>query len=118
MRDSECRASLVTAPRGSPRLWMAWGSMKLHQGGGRMTKARAGGRPGAFVAALLVLGGALAVGVPTAGADVSAVKASAFGYSFSVSLFGGPPKTGAPAPSVTLAADASNSPQSATAPSG
>src|SRR5947209_9104985 len=117
MRDSECAPSLVTGLAGSPRLWMAWGSMKVHQGGGRMTKARAGGRPGAFVAALLVLGAALAGGVHTAGADVAAVKGSAYGYSFSVSLFNGPPKTGAPTPSVTLASDASNSPQSATAPS-
>ncbi len=46
---------------------------------------------------------------------VSAVTGSAYGYYASVSLFGGPPNTKGPTPTVALAPDASNSPQTATA---
>lgn len=49
---------------------------------------------------------------------VTAVNGSAFGYSLSVSLFGGPSNARGPAPAAALAPDASNSPQTATAPSG
>lgn len=75
---------------------------------------------------LVVTGAALAamlIGVGQAPAlathrTVTAVKGSAYGYYLSVSLFGGSPNTRGPAPTVTLAADASNSPQTATASSG
>ena len=54
--------------------------------------------------------------VSTAGpsqAVVTAVKGSAYGYFASVSLFGGPANVRGPEPVVTLAPDASNSPQNA-----
>ncbi|MGH9177207.1 MAG: hypothetical protein ACRD0N_01445, partial [Acidimicrobiales bacterium] len=50
---------------------------------------------------------------------ITAVSGSAFGYwSDGISLFGGPQADIGPAPTVTLAADASNSPQSASATTG
>ena len=51
-------------------------------------------------------------------ADVTAVSGSAYGYFSLVSLFGGPPSPRGPAPTVTLAADASNSPTTASSASG
>lgn len=50
------------------------------------------------------------------GADVREVTGSAFGYSLTVSLFGGPPATKEPQPSVTLPAGGSATPVTATAP--
>lgn len=50
---------------------------------------------------------------------VTAVTGSAYGYrAYNVSLFGGAQPDTGPTPTVTLAADASNSPQTATAASG
>ena len=62
--------------------------------------------------------GAFVALAPTATAAVTAVRGSAYGYFASVSLFGGPPNTRGPQPTVTLAANASNSPQTATVTSG
>ena len=71
----------------------------------------------ALGSAFLVTG----VGPPASASHqtVTAVRGSAFGYNaFNISLFGGgQPPTG-PAPTVTLASDASNSPATASAPSG
>ena len=68
--------------------------------------------------AVAVIGVVLAGLGPTAAhADVTAVKGSAFGYHSAVTIFGMPDVDG-PAPTVTLAANAANSPQSATAPTG
>jgi hypothetical protein len=77
--------------------------------------------------ARLAMGTALAaslaltsLGAGPAGANhrnVTAVKGSAYGYHADVTIFGSHGVTG-PAPSVTLAADASNTPVSASAPSG
>ncbi len=68
-----------------------------------------------LTSAILMFG----LGQASAQADVTAVKGSAYGYSCSVSVFGGlfscaPP---GPTPTVTLATDASNSPQTASAAS-
>lgn len=84
------------------------------------SRSRATRRVASVVAALtpaLVLG----AGQPASGTHtkVTAVKGSAFGYhAHSITLFGNPqPETG-PAPTVALAPDASNSPQSGTASTG
>src|SRR3712207_5413982 len=73
-------------------------------------------------AALAAGGGLIAPALAfqaSSSADVTAVRGSAFGYSVpNFSLFGGPNMPVPPTPSVTLAADASNSPQTATAPTG
>lgn len=67
---------------------------------------------------LLVAGMLAVVGPRPAAADVAAVTGSAYGYrAFNISLFGGAQPEQGPAPRVNLAADASNSPQAATAPS-
>lgn len=67
---------------------------------------------------LLVAGMLAVVGPRPAAADVAAVTASAYGYrAFNISLFGGAQPEQGPAPRVDLAADASNSPQTASAPS-
>ena len=71
------------------------------------------------VAALLTAGSLCALGASPALAagTVSTVTGTAFGYgSFGVSALGGPPKSTGPTPTVALAANASNSPQSASAP--
>lgn len=82
-----------------------------------MLKSRRPTVRGTLVVAALVAGGLLGAGEP-AGADVSAVKGSAFGYSANIQLIGTQQPPAGPAPSVTLAANASNSPVSATAASG
>ena len=73
------------------------------------------------MAALLTAGvGVVALSGPSS-ADhmtVTQVEGSAYGYFASVSLFGGPPGVRGPSPAVTLAPDASNSPQSATQATG
>lgn len=78
-----------------------------------MVKLRIGSIPRVGVAlvssAMLVVG----FGQP-AHADVSAVSGSAYGYYGDVTIFGGR-NTAGPTPTVTLAPDASNSPQTATA---
>jgi hypothetical protein len=51
-------------------------------------------------------------------AAVTAVRGSAYGFFANISLFGGPFNTRGPTPSVTLASDASNSPQTANVASG
>ena len=67
---------------------------------------------------LLVAGMLAVVGPRPAAADVAAVTGSAYGYrAFNITLFGGAQTDRGPAPTVDLAADASNSPQTATAPS-
>ncbi len=53
-----------------------------------------------------------------ASAQVTAVSGSAYGYSLSVGLFGGPPSTRGPIPTVTLPAGGSAVPITATAPTG
>jgi hypothetical protein len=68
----------------------------------------------AMLATVLLIG----VGQGPAHADVTAVKGSAYGYFASISLFGGPPNTRGPSPSVTLPPDASASPQTASQQSG
>ena len=70
---------------------------------------------GAF-SALILSWALLGIGQPQAEADVSAVSGSAFGYSFDVSFFGGPPATGGPTPTVVLPAGGSAAPVTATAP--
>ena len=59
---------------------------------------------------------ALALAPAAAHADVTAVKGSAFGYQCTVTALGSSCSAAAAAPSVTLAADASNSPQTTTVP--
>ena len=54
--------------------------------------------------------------MPTNPTGANAVKGSAYGYRCVVEVFGSP-SSAEPTPSVTLAADASNSPQSASVPS-
>lgn len=68
------------------------------------------------VAAVVAMGAAMFTFSGSSGASVSAVTGSAYGYSLSVGLFGGPPTASGPVPTVTLAADGSNSPLAATAP--
>jgi hypothetical protein len=61
----------------------------------------------------------MAVGVSPAWANVTAVTGSAYGYrAFNISLFGSAQSDTGPSPSVTLASNASNSPQVASATSG
>jgi hypothetical protein len=75
----------------------------------------------AGLAALVAAAVAAGIGAGPAAAShyqATAVKGSAYGYHSSVSLFGGPANVVGPTPTVTLAADASNSPQNVTAPSG
>lgn len=80
--------------------------------GGRWHRAR-------HLVALVVLAAALATGIHPAAADVTAVKGSALGYwARNIKIFNGAQPDTGPTPSVTLAPDASNSPQNATAPSG
>ena len=67
-----------------------------------------------MLAAILLIG----IGQGAARADVTAVKGSAYGYFANISLFGGPPNTRGPSPSVTLPPDASASPQTASQQSG
>ncbi len=67
------------------------------------------------VAALVALG--TFGSAPAAFADVTAVKGSAYGYSCVVSVFGMSCSPAGPTPTVTLASDASNSPQTASAAS-
>ncbi len=65
-----------------------------------------------------IAGGMLAF-TTSSGADVATVTGSAYGYrAFNLTLFGGGQPDVGPTPIVTLAPDASNSPQAATAPSG
>lgn len=60
-----------------------------------------------------------AVGVSPAWATVTAVNGSAYGYrAYNINLFGGAQTDTGPTPSVTLASNASNSPQNASATSG
>ena len=69
-------------------------------------------------AAVALLGSAmLLLAHGTAQADVTAVKGSAYGYFCSVSAFGQGCTPPGPIPTVTLATNASNSPQSANAAS-
>jgi len=70
------------------------------------------------LAVLMLVGAGMVALSGPANAQVTAVKGSAYGVYASVSLFGGPANVAAPNPTVTLAPDASNSPQTATAPSG
>jgi hypothetical protein len=63
--------------------------------------------------AMLLIG----VGQGSAQADVTAVKGSAYGYSCAVTVFAPGCTPSGPTPSVTLAASASNSPQTASATS-
>ncbi len=65
------------------------------------------------LAAIVLIG----VGQGAAQADVTGVKGSAYGYSCSVSAFGNSCTPPGPTPTVTLAPDASNSPQTASAAS-
>ena len=79
--------------------------------------ARSAGRRGRRVFTLAVsvaTAAALFATVGTSNADVTTVKGSAYGYFLRVGLFGGAPQDRGPAPTVTLAPDASNSPQNAT----
>lgn len=61
----------------------------------------------------VVAGTVLGVGAAPASAEVTQVTASAYGFYSDVSLFGGPSSERGPEPTVTLAADAANSPQNA-----
>ncbi|HUR17947.1 MAG TPA: Ig-like domain-containing protein, partial [Acidimicrobiales bacterium] len=83
-----------------------------------MFQARSG-VPGGRIVAALVSSAMLMTGFGqgSAQADATAVKGSAYGFYGSVSLFRGPPTSKGPTPTVTLAPDASNSPQTATEPS-
>ncbi len=73
-------------------------------------------------AALAAVGVLIAAAVAfqaSSSADVTAVRGSAFGYSVpNFSIFGGPQAPVPPTPSVTLAPDASNSPQTASVATG
>ncbi|MEO6350083.1 MAG: S-layer homology domain-containing protein [Candidatus Limnocylindrales bacterium] len=69
----------------------------------------------AFVCSAMLL---IGFGQGTAQANVTAVKGSAYGYSCVVTVFGQNCTPQGPTPTVTLAANASNSPQSASAASG
>ena len=86
--------------------------------------SKVGTRTGRGAAVVAALGStAVLIGlVQPASADhstVTAVKGSAYGYhAYNISLFGGAQAPKGPVPSVALASDASNSPQSASAASG
>lgn len=85
-----------------------------------MARARTGAlrRPASAITCALLIG--LGIGPPATashGGDVAAVAGYGFGYwSDGISLFGGNQPDIGPTPTVTLAADASNSPASASAP--
>jgi hypothetical protein len=68
----------------------------------------------AMLAAIVLIG----VGQGPAQAEVTEVEGSAYGYFSNVSLFGGPPSTRGPAPTVTLPPGGSAVPITATAPTG
>jgi hypothetical protein len=68
--------------------------------------------------ALLTAGAATIGFAAPATADVSEVGGGAFGYSATVSLFGGAPASRGPAPTVTLPANGSASPVTGSAPAG
>lgn len=68
----------------------------------------------AMLAAILLIG----AGQGPAHADVTGVKGNAYGYFASVSLFGGPPNTRGPTPTVTLPPSGSATSITATAPTG
>jgi hypothetical protein len=68
--------------------------------------------------ALLTVGAATFASAGPSAADVSEVGGGAFGFSASVSLFGGPAQTRGPAPTVDLPANGSASPITASNPSG
>ncbi|HVL99404.1 MAG TPA: hypothetical protein VM324_08960 [Egibacteraceae bacterium] len=71
------------------------------------------------VALLVVAGSLFGVGLVPAAADVSTVTGSAYGYhAYNLVLFDSPQAPQGPRPTVTLAADAANSPQEATAAQG
>ena len=72
---------------------------------------------GTLLVVALVAGGLLGAGEP-ASAAVSAVKGSAYGYSANIQLFGTQQPPAGPAPVATLASNASNSPQTASAATG
>ena len=67
-----------------------------------------------LTAAILLIG----VGQGQAHADVTEVEGGAFGYYLNVTLFGGPQPPVGPTPTVTLPADGSAGPITATAPTG
>jgi hypothetical protein len=93
--------------------------MKTIEGGGGMAEVRVGRRRRTMALALVVLGASLATGVHPADAEVTGVKGSAFGYAArNITIFNGAQPDTGPAPVVTLASDASNSPQSANVASG
>ncbi len=78
-------------------------------------------RAASFAAALTSAVAVVGAGQPASAThtQVTAVKGSAFGYhAHSIALFGGAQPDTGPTPTVTLAADASNSPQTATASTG
>lgn len=84
-----------------------------------MAKARSKlARAVVILVALVATTTTIGAGRAFAQSTVTAVRGSAHGYYLSVGLFGGPPNIRGPAPTVTLAADASNSPQTATQPTG
>ena len=87
-----------------------------------MMQVRQSHRGRVLALAMLASGMVAGVGVLPASAShqtVTAVKGSAFGYwADNISLFGGAQPDTGPIPSVTLAPDASNSPQSGTATTG
>lgn len=71
------------------------------------------------VAAGTVAAAVALLGFPSSsGAEVTGVTGSAFGYSASVSLFGGPAQTAGPTPEVTLPAAGSAAPITASEPTG
>lgn len=85
--------------------------------GSRNTTRRAASLAAALTSAAAVVG----TGQPASGAhtQVTAVTASAFGYhADEITLFGGAQSDTGPIPTVSLASDASNSPQTATASTG
>ena len=91
--------------------------MKYINDGGDMAASRNRGRRVAILVALAISAVLVGVGGQPAAADVSAVKGSAFGFSTNVGLFGGPPSTRGPAPTVTLPGGGSSTPITGTEPS-
>ena len=72
----------------------------------------------ALVTVVTVIGGLIAFS-GSSSADVTAVRGNAFGYSVpNLTIFGGAQTPVSPTPNVTLAPDASNSPQTASAATG
>jgi len=94
----------------------------MHEGAATLVLST--GRPYRRAVAVAVVfvvtaGMLLGVGPSPAVADVTMVTGSAFGYhSFDITLFGGAQDDVGPTPTVELASDASNSPQTATEPEG